>query len=229
MRWVNQYALDGRIPGAERLGRSWAIPEDAAAQRPDGRLDQHREPVDVRRAADHDEKGKGDTGMKNYIKKGQKLPLYGVGPAIVFGMGAVTAIGIILFAYVWKIGFLETPWVLLCRMAGVLLIGLGLAVWFIGALRSDMDASIAENRLQTGGIYAWMRNPMYSGWWMLFAGICLQWHNVWALATVPVNWMILTVTLKLTEEKWLLNLYGQDYADYLKRVHRCIPWPPRKA
>jgi len=28
-RWVNQYALDGRIPGTERLGRSWAIPEDA--------------------------------------------------------------------------------------------------------------------------------------------------------------------------------------------------------
>lgn len=29
VRWVNQYALDGRIPGAERLGRSWAIPESA--------------------------------------------------------------------------------------------------------------------------------------------------------------------------------------------------------
>ena len=27
--WVNQYALDGRISGAERLGRSWAIPDDA--------------------------------------------------------------------------------------------------------------------------------------------------------------------------------------------------------
>lgn len=31
-----------------------------------------------------------------------------------------------------------------------------------------------------------------------------------------------------TEEKWLFNLYKQDYADYLKRVNRCIPWPPRK-
>ena len=30
-----------------------------------------------------------------------------------------------------------------------------------------------------------------------------------------------------TEE--LLDLYGQDYADYMKRVNRCIPWPPRKA
>ena len=165
--------------------------------------------------------------MKNFVKEGQKLPLYGVGPAIAFGMGAVTAIGIILFAYVWKIGVLETPWVLFSRIAGALLIASGLAVWFIGALRSDMDASISENRLQTGGIYAWVRNPMYSGWWMLFAGICLQWYNGWALLTVPVNWVILTVTLKLTEEKWLLDLYGQDYADYLKRVNRCILRPPR--
>ena len=111
----------------------------------------------------------------------------------------------------------------------MLLIALGLAVRFIGALRSDMDASIAENRLVTYGIYAWVRNPMYSGWWMLFAGICLQWHNAWALLTIPVNWMILTVALKFTEEKWLLDLYKQDYADYLKRVNRCIPCPPRKA
>ena len=165
--------------------------------------------------------------MKNFVKEGQKLPLYGVGPAIVLGMGAVTAIGIILFAYVWKIGVLETPWVLFSRIAGALLVVSGLAVWFIGALRSDMDASISENRLVTCGIYAWVRNPMYSGWWMLFAGICLQWHNGEALLTVPVNWVILTVTLKLTEEKWLLDLYGQDYADYLKRVNRCIPRPPR--
>jgi len=28
-RWVNQYCTDGRIPGVERFGRSWAIPEDA--------------------------------------------------------------------------------------------------------------------------------------------------------------------------------------------------------
>ena len=29
VRWVNQYIQEGRIPGVERFGRSWAIPEDA--------------------------------------------------------------------------------------------------------------------------------------------------------------------------------------------------------
>ena len=28
VRWVNQYILNGRILGVERLGKSWAIPED---------------------------------------------------------------------------------------------------------------------------------------------------------------------------------------------------------
>lgn len=28
-RCVNQYCLQGRIPGAERFGRSWAIPENS--------------------------------------------------------------------------------------------------------------------------------------------------------------------------------------------------------
>ena len=29
IRWVNQYILEGRVPGCERLGRFWAVPEDA--------------------------------------------------------------------------------------------------------------------------------------------------------------------------------------------------------
>ena len=29
VRWVNQYIQDGRVPGMERFGKSWAIPEDA--------------------------------------------------------------------------------------------------------------------------------------------------------------------------------------------------------
>ena len=29
VRWMNQYILNGQIPGVERLGKSWAIPENA--------------------------------------------------------------------------------------------------------------------------------------------------------------------------------------------------------
>ena len=162
--------------------------------------------------------------LKNYMKEGQKLPLFGVGPYIVYGMAAVNLIGVILFGYVFEIGILAAPWILIFRMTGALLIAAGIAVWFIGAMRSDMDDSITENRLQTKGIYSWVRNPMYSGCWIALSGGLLMWHNVWLLMFPVIDWLIMTVALINTEEKWLLDLYGDEYAEYKKHVNRCIPW-----
>ena len=162
--------------------------------------------------------------MKNYVKEGQKLPLYGVGPYIVYGMAAVTAVGIVLFSYVFRIETLSAPWIYIFRISGGFLIATGAAVWFIGALRSGMDENIAENKLKTDGIYAWVRNPMYSGWWFMITGISLMWVNIWVLITPFINWLIMTIALKKTEEKWLLDLYGEEYMKYLRRVNRCIPW-----
>ena len=162
--------------------------------------------------------------MKNYVKEGQKLPLYGVGPYIVYGMAAVTAVGIVLFSYVFRIGTLSAPWTYIFRITGGFLIVFGAIVWFIGAMRSGMDENIAENKLKTDGIYAWVRNPMYSSWWFMITGISLMWVNVWILITPFINWLIMTIVLKRTEEKWLLDLYGDEYVKYLRRVNRCIPW-----
>ena len=45
---------------------------------------------------------------------------------------------------------------------------------------------------------------------------------------IPIDWFILTVVLINTEEKWLLKVYGDEYAEYKKRVNRCIPWFPKQ-
>ncbi len=34
--------------------------------------------------------------MKNYVKEGQKLPMFGIGPYLIAGMGVITLIGRIL-------------------------------------------------------------------------------------------------------------------------------------
>jgi protein-S-isoprenylcysteine O-methyltransferase Ste14 len=162
------------------------------------------------------------------MKEGQKLPLFGVGPYIIYGIAVLNVIGIIVFGYVFKIGTLEGPWTLIFRIIGGVLIVIGVAIWYIGALRSDMDESITENKLQTKGIYSCVRNPMYSGWWIALSGIILMWHNAWMLILPLLDWVIITIALINTEEKWLLDLYGQEYAEYKKRVNRCIPWFPRK-
>lgn len=166
--------------------------------------------------------------MKNYIKEGQKLPMFGVGPYLIAGMGLLTAIGMLLSKNVLKSGILDGFWTILFRVIGGILIILGVAVWYIGSLKSDMDASITDNRLQTGGIYAWVRNPMYSGMWGIMSGISFMSHNAWLLVIQLINRGIMTVVLINTEEKWLANLYGKEYDEYKSRVNRCIPWIPRK-
>jgi protein-S-isoprenylcysteine O-methyltransferase Ste14 len=150
--------------------------------------------------------------LKNYNKDGQKLPLFGIGPYMIFGMGLVTLIGIILFGYVFKIGILETPWIMVFRITGAALIVSGIFIWFTGAVPN--------------GIYAWVRNPMYSGWWIAFAGITIMWHNIWMFVLPVINWIIMTIILINSEEKWLSDLYGAEYETYKTKVNRCIPWKP---
>ncbi|WP_044932060.1 hypothetical protein [Butyrivibrio sp. AC2005] len=60
--------------------------------------------------------------LKNYMKEGQKLPLFGVGPYIIYGIAVVNITGIILFSYAFKTGILYEPWILIFRIIGAVLI-----------------------------------------------------------------------------------------------------------
>ena len=158
--------------------------------------------------------------LKNYSKEGQKLPMFGVGPYLIYGIAFLNALVIILFHYVFKLGILSGPWVLIFRITGGVIIALGIFIWYIGAMRSEMDENITENKLKTNGIYSWVRNPMYTGCWFIIIGITFMWHNYWMIPMIIVDWAILTIVLKNTEEKWLLDLYGEEYARYKKHVNR---------
>lgn len=166
--------------------------------------------------------------LKNYIKEGQKLPLFGIGPYLIYGMAFLNLIEIILTCYVFKIGIMDNVWVWIFRITGILLIILGIVIWYFGALCSGMDDNITENKLKSDGIYAWVRNPMYTGCWFLMIGITFMWHNYWSIPMIFVDWLIMTLVLMNTEEKWLLNLYGEEYTEYKKKVNRCIPWFPKR-
>ena len=54
-----------------------------------------------------------------------------------------------------------------------------------------------------------------------------MWHNICMIPVFFINWGIMTIVLKNTEEKWLTDLYGEEYEEYKKRVNRSIPWKRR--
>lgn len=170
----------------------------------------------------------GETKVKNYQKEGQQLPLFGIGPGLVSAMAFLIIIGVILSCTALKEWNCGGAGIWAFRIVGALLMIGGFMLWYIGALRSGMDENITDNKLKTDGIYAWVRNPMYSGWGMFMVGVSFLWHNYCLLIAPALCWGLMTVVLENTEEKWLLKTYGTEYQNYCKRVNRCIPWFPRK-
>ena len=114
--------------------------------------------------------------LKNYSKEGQKLPMFGIGPYLIYGIAFLNALVIVLTFYVFKVGILEDIWVWIFRIAGTIMIVLGIIIWFIAAMRSGMDENITGNKLKTDGIYSWVRNPMYTGCWFIIIGASFMWH-----------------------------------------------------
>lgn len=159
--------------------------------------------------------------------EGEHLPLYGPGPAYVGVICVLTAAGIGLSATgvlpVARAGAMTVP----LGVLGVLLIVGGAALWVAANFGARIDEGITSNTLVTHGAYAIVRNPIYSAFTLACAGALLVSGNLWLLVLPPCFWAFLTVLLKCTEERWLRDLYGQEYDDYCARVNRCIPWLPR--
>ena len=154
--------------------------------------------------------------------------MYGVGPVYVCCIIFLTIIGIWL-SVSHQIPFKQTevlhiPFVLV----GIFLIVMGAVLWFEAVFRSKVDEHIKNNSLVTTGIYAWVRNPIYSAFLMACTGALMLADNLWLLILPLFFWLFLTVLMRCTEEKWLKNLYGQEYVEYCRKVNRCIPWPPGK-
>lgn len=92
----------------------------------------------------------------------------------------------------------------------------------LSGVKSFISTSIQTSELKTTGIYARTRNPIYFSWWLSGIGITLTLHNMWLLILIPIQWVLLTVVIRITDEKWLYELHGEAYKDYCARVNRWI-------
>ena len=166
----------------------------------------------------------GKTGMK---QQQEHLALFGVGPLYGAAVIVLTAAGIVLS----RTGCLPAAGMGAFRLPamalGIALIVLGAAFWWSAVFRARVDDHIRSNTLVTTGVYAWVRNPIYTAFLMACTGALLLAGHLWLLVLPVVFWAFLTVLMKGTEERWLEDLYGQEYRDYCARVNRCIPWVPR--
>lgn len=162
------------------------------------------------------------------MKKKEHLPIFGVGPLIVSFQIAVTLLGIVLSRFGYfefgEIAVLNIP----LKIVGAGLILFGVCLYLAAAFHSKVYDGITHNKLVTTGVYGIVRNPIYSAFLLTCTGaVCLT-NNLVLFVAPVLGWAFMTIVLKLSEEKWLKNLYGNEYVMYCKRVNRCIPWFAKK-
>ena len=161
------------------------------------------------------------------MEKGH-LPILGVGPLYVITIILMTIISIILSAtrFIPVITFTNMRWIFI--LIGILCFIIGITLWLKAVIIDRLDAHIIKNELVTTGVYAYVRNPVYSAFMFVCTGVLLIYGNLVLLVLPIIYWGFMTVLMKLTEEKWLEDLYGKEYVQYRQRVNRCIPWKSKE-
>ena len=156
--------------------------------------------------------------------KTKHLPILGVGPLYVITIILMTVISIILSTtrMIPIITFTNIRWIFV--LSGILCFIIGITLWLKAVIIDRLDAHIIKNELVTTGVYAYVRNPVYSAFMFVCTGVLLIYGNLVLLVLPIIYWGFMTVLMKLTEEKWLEDLYGKEYIQYRQRVNRCIPW-----
>lgn len=78
--------------------------------------------------------------------------------------------------------------------------------------------------LVTGGIYGWMRNPMYVGLTILLAGLAIALASDWMLVLLVAAALTMHFGVVLREERYLEKKFGEAYRVYKNKVPR-YGWP----
>lgn len=103
--------------------------------------------------------------------------------------------------------------------AGLLMLILSL-VSFGRSFRVGIDADDPD-QLVTTGVFAFSRNPIYVGFALVLIGEFLVFPNWIPLAYLVVGfWLFHRQVLR--EEKFMRQHYGQEYAEYCRRVRRYL-------
>ena len=76
----------------------------------------------------------------------------------------------------------------------------------------------------TKGLYRYSRHPMYLTLFLLFIGVGIA-SASWILLLFSIVSMILWIPLAISEERFLLEKYGEAYRKYMDRTPRWIGVP----
>jgi len=109
----------------------------------------------------------------------------------------------------------------------VMLAGEAIRFWGVSIVGSETrtTGSVGGTFLITTGPYAYVRNPLYVGNMLMYAGVGVMSLAWWPwLLLVAVAWFYVQYTLIVTrEEEYLAERFGDSFAAYCRNVRRFLP------
>jgi len=114
-------------------------------------------------------------------------------------------------------------------IVGAVLIALGEAIRLAGVAAAGTVTrrrSRTVQRLVTYGIFAWMRNPLYVGNFLIWIGFTVISGVLWFLPVAVVLFAAEYTLIVRYEEGVLESIFGAEYLAYKNRTSRWIPRPP---
>ncbi|MDB4885841.1 MAG: putative rane protein [Gemmatimonadetes bacterium] len=146
-------------------------------------------------------------------------------------------VGAVLFRHR---GWLPVPFLLVPLLAygviepmnwilGILLIALGEAIRLAGVAAAGTVTrrrSRTVQRLVTYGIFAWMRNPLYVGNFLIWMGFIVISGVLWFLPVAVLLFAVEYTFIVRYEEGVLESIFGAEYLRYKHQTSRWFPRPP---
>lgn len=96
------------------------------------------------------------------------------------------------------------------------------------AWRFGVDKS-EKTDLVTGGLYALVRNPIYSGVFLFCIGLLALVPHILMLIFLATAWLSIDLQVRFVEEPHLRNLHGAVYEKYADKTRRYFPGSRRKS
>lgn len=102
----------------------------------------------------------------------------------------------------------------------------GLPLVILGELIRVYASGYLEKKgrkLATSGPFAYVRNPLYLGSFILGTGIIIMANNIWMVPLFLTGFLFVYAGTVRKEEQALLDFFGEPYEDYRAHVPRFIP------
>lgn len=122
--------------------------------------------------------------------------------------------GIILYMLFLKIKLLPTG----LSVTGAAVYAAGL-ILLIGSVVNF--AAPSENGFNRNGLYRFSRNPMYVAYFVYFIGCAILSQSL-PLLVLAVVFQISAHWIILSEERWCIGKFGEEYLRYMEQVRRYI-------